>query len=203
MDYKEKATILRVCSSRKGERCSRCPAFGQGGRVCIRNAMKDGATAITDLLARAEAAEKGLADCREKNAGLALALLTEQPPNSDCLGDQAWQAVRNRVKEAESRVGAAEYELEQRKVYYDQMVDALAAADSKELEEANEKLKSAEDRAEKAEKKKDAAIQYMRKMFGWCTGCAHFTGIYGSGCKIGEMDTCCKENSKYLFLGEE
>lgn len=116
MDYKEKATILRVCSSRKGERCSRCPAFGQGSRDCIRNAMKDGATAITDLLARAEAAEA---------------------------------------------------------------------------------------RAEKADMERDAAIQYMRKMFGWCTGCVHFTGIYGSGCKIGEMDTCCKENSKYLFLGEE
>lgn len=57
MDYKEKATILRVCSSKKGERCSRCPAFGQGNRNCLRNAMKDGATAITDLLARAEAAE--------------------------------------------------------------------------------------------------------------------------------------------------
>lgn len=46
------------------------------------------AQSITDLLARAEDAEKDLADCREKNAGLALALLTEQPPNSDCLGDQ-------------------------------------------------------------------------------------------------------------------
>lgn len=57
MDYKEKATILRVCSSRKGERCSHCPAFGQGSRVCIRNAMKDGAIAITDPLTRAEAAE--------------------------------------------------------------------------------------------------------------------------------------------------
>ena len=56
MDYKEKATVLRVCSSRKGERCSHCPAFGQGWN-CMKNAMKDGANAITDLLARAEAAE--------------------------------------------------------------------------------------------------------------------------------------------------
>lgn len=57
MDYKEKATILRVCSSKKGERCSRCPAFGQGDRHCMKNAMKDGAAAITDLLARAESAK--------------------------------------------------------------------------------------------------------------------------------------------------
>lgn len=39
MDYKEKATILRVCSSKEGERCSRCPAFGQGNRHCRNNAM--------------------------------------------------------------------------------------------------------------------------------------------------------------------
>lgn len=57
MDYKEKATILRVCSSKEGERCSRCPAFGQGNRHCRRNAMRDASVAITDLLARAEAAE--------------------------------------------------------------------------------------------------------------------------------------------------
>ena len=57
MDYKAKATILRVCSSRKGERCSHCPAFGKGDRNCFKNAMRDGSTAITDLLARAEAAE--------------------------------------------------------------------------------------------------------------------------------------------------
>lgn len=51
MDYKEKATILQVCSSKKGERCSHCPAFGQGCRNCMKNAMKDGAAAITELLA--------------------------------------------------------------------------------------------------------------------------------------------------------
>lgn len=66
------------------------------------------ASAFKDLLARAEAAEKELADCRERNAGLALALLTEQPPNPDCLGDQEWQAARNHVKEAEARAEKAE-----------------------------------------------------------------------------------------------
>lgn len=58
MDYQEKATILRVCSSKKGERCSRCPAFGQGSRVCMRNAMKDAASAITELLPYKEAIDK-------------------------------------------------------------------------------------------------------------------------------------------------
>lgn len=67
MDYKEKATILRVCSSKKGERCSHCPAFGQGFRNCMKNAMKDGAAAITDLLDRAEAAEAEIEQLRNEH----------------------------------------------------------------------------------------------------------------------------------------
>ena len=49
MDYDEKIQILRACSSKKGERCSSCPAFGQGNRNCMRNAMKDAANAIERL----------------------------------------------------------------------------------------------------------------------------------------------------------
>ena len=55
MDYKEKATILQACSSKKGERCSSCPAFGQGFRTCMKNAMKDGAAAIRELLVENQA----------------------------------------------------------------------------------------------------------------------------------------------------
>lgn len=65
------------------------------------------------------------------------------------------------------------------------------------------RAEAAEARAEKAERERDAAIQYMRKTFGWCTGCVHFTGIYGSGCKIGEMSTCGEENNRYVFCKEE
>ena len=68
MNYKEKATILRVCSNKKGERYSHCPAFGQGNRNCLRNAMRDGSVAITDLLARAEAAEAEVSELRKRLA---------------------------------------------------------------------------------------------------------------------------------------
>lgn len=54
-----------------------------------------------------------------------------------------------------ARAEAAEYEPEQRKEYYDKMVDALAAVGSKELEEAKGKLRAAEARAEKAEREMD------------------------------------------------
>lgn len=99
MDYKELVDKLR--NNNIDNNCHDC-ALGYYAF--------EAATAITDLLARAEAAEKELADCKEKNAGLALALLTEQPPNSDCLGEQEWQAVRNRVRWAEARAEKAERE---------------------------------------------------------------------------------------------
>ena len=54
MDIEKKIQILRACSSKKGKRCSSCPAFGQGDRNCIRNAMKDAATALSTLRAENE-----------------------------------------------------------------------------------------------------------------------------------------------------
>ena len=140
MDYKKLAAdLLSGCE----ENCADCEYAGDSEFECTIAQLA--ATAITDLIARAEAAEarmhdletthrtemcengydcvelgkarkaleaaeKELAECREKNAGLALALLTEQPPNSDCIGDQEWQAVRNHVREAEARAEKAERE---------------------------------------------------------------------------------------------
>lgn len=54
MDIEKKIQILRACSSKKGKRCSSCPAFGQGDRNCIRNAMKDAASALSELQAENE-----------------------------------------------------------------------------------------------------------------------------------------------------
>lgn len=54
MDIEMKVQILRACSSKKGNRCSSCPAFGHGNRNCIRNAMKDAATALSTLQAENE-----------------------------------------------------------------------------------------------------------------------------------------------------
>lgn len=54
MDIEMKVQILRACSRKKGNRCSSCPAFGHGNRNCIRNAMKDAATALSTLQAENE-----------------------------------------------------------------------------------------------------------------------------------------------------
>lgn len=57
MDYREKAMILKCCSNKKGDRCSSCPAFGQGDKNCRRNAMRDASNAIFELLEKLERAE--------------------------------------------------------------------------------------------------------------------------------------------------
>ena len=54
MDIEMKVQILRACSSKKGNRCSSCPAFGQGDRNCIRNDMKDASTDLSTLQAENE-----------------------------------------------------------------------------------------------------------------------------------------------------
>lgn len=54
MDIEKKVKILRACSSKNGERCSSCPAFGRGDRNCMRNAMKDAATFLSTLQAENE-----------------------------------------------------------------------------------------------------------------------------------------------------
>lgn len=47
MDIEKKVQILRACSSKKGNRCSSCPAFGKGDRNCLRNTMRDAAIALS------------------------------------------------------------------------------------------------------------------------------------------------------------
>lgn len=58
-----------------------------------------------------------------------------------------------------------------------------------------------EARAENAEQERDAAVNYMRRLFGWCTGCVHFTGTYSMSCKIGKMSDCT--DSYEFYSGEE
>ena len=64
MDIEMKVQILRACSSKKGNRCSSCPAFGHGDRNCIRNAMKDAATALSTLQAENETLRAELEQAR-------------------------------------------------------------------------------------------------------------------------------------------
>ena len=59
MDYKKLATAVKLCGNIKGvEGCKKCPYWkGPDMTKCIPRMTVDAASAITDLLARAEAAE--------------------------------------------------------------------------------------------------------------------------------------------------
>ena len=63
------------------------------------------------------------------------------------------------------------------------------------------RAESAESRAEKAERERDAAIKMLRKI-EWCNGCKNFRGL--QGCRIGDLVTCNPQNDMYVFgKGEE
>lgn len=63
------------------------------------------------------------------------------------------------------------------------------------------RAESAEARAEKAGRERDAAIKMLRKI-EWCNGCKNFRGL--QGCRIGALVTCNPQNDMYVFgEGEE
>ena len=59
-----------------------------GSAKCVLSGYA--AEALSTLQAENENLRAELNICKEKNAGLALALLTEFAPNPDCLGDDEW-----------------------------------------------------------------------------------------------------------------
>ena len=65
------------------------------GIYAIANLMRENAT----LQAENERLRDELERCKEKNAGLALALLTECAPNPDCLGNDEWRAIRAELEQ--------------------------------------------------------------------------------------------------------
>ena len=67
----------------------------------------DAAIALSAQQAENEKMRAELEQAREKNAGLALALLTECAPNPDCLGDDEWRAIRAELEQAKAERDAA------------------------------------------------------------------------------------------------
>lgn len=63
------------------------------------------------------------------------------------------------------------------------------------------RAESAEARAEKAERERNAVVK-TRRQLGWCYGCKNFRGM--KGCRIGALVTCNPQNNMYVFgEGEE
>ena len=56
------------------------------------------------------------------------------------------------------------------------------------------------ERAEKAEKERDAAIKRLRETC-WCDGCKHSKGL--DGCQLGSGEECSPRNDRYKFAAKE
>ena len=69
--------------------------------------LVDAATALSTLQTENEKLRDELERCREKNAGLALALLTECAPNPDCLGDDEWKAIKAELEQVQQKMDIA------------------------------------------------------------------------------------------------
>lgn len=67
------------------------------GRYC--SICDEVVTALSTLQTENEKLRDELERVKEKNAGLALALLTECAPNPDCLGDNEWRAIRAELEQ--------------------------------------------------------------------------------------------------------
>lgn len=61
--------------------------------------LMDAASILSTLQTENEKLRDELERCKEKNAGLALALLTECAPNPDCLGNDEWRAIRSELEQ--------------------------------------------------------------------------------------------------------
>lgn len=72
-----------------------------------KNLIAEVTTTLSMLQAENEKLRAELNRCREKNAGLALALLTERAPNPDCLGDDEWRAIKVELEQVKAERDAA------------------------------------------------------------------------------------------------
>ena len=112
IDIEKMVKAVKLCGSTpKVDQCKQC-AYWAGGDMskCIPRMTLEAATALSTLQAENEKLRSELSICKEKNAGLALALLTECAPNPDCLGDDEWRAIRAELEQVKAeRDTAVEY----------------------------------------------------------------------------------------------
>lgn len=135
MDYKKLATdLLSVCE----ENCADCKYAGDSEFDCTIAELA--ATAITDLLARAESAEKRVEELEKSISDAAQVVKTMQ--------ERTIPYYRNRAE-------AAEKEVEWK---------------NKVIEAAERRFVEAEARAEKAERERDAAVRHLSSLevCGYC-----------------------------------
>ena len=162
MDYKEIAAAVKLCGNApKIDQCKKCHYWVGGDmRRCILKMTDDAATAITDLLVRAEVAEADNARMREAMKPNCLLCDSMHPDNGNC----------TKVGGFCTAVPAAHCPLIPRLM--------------EENDHLKDLLKEAEGRAEKAEKERDAAVQCLVEKCGHIeiTETGHCCAIDGEPC---------------------
>lgn len=109
MNIEKLIESVRLCGSTpKVDQCKQW-AYWSGGDMskCIPRMTTEAATALSTLQTENEKLRDELERCREKNAGLALALLTECAPNPDCLGDDEWKAIKAELEQVKQKMDIA------------------------------------------------------------------------------------------------
>lgn len=180
MDYEKLAKAIKLCGSTpKVDQCQECP-YWAGGYMseCIPRMTADAATSITDLLARAEAAEAAntqldgtVSTLMESNKRLAEELKahsdTELAKAHEALSAE-WARQKMRADAAEEKYAALLKEKfgENASTKMMEMVDTV--------NEMRQKLAEAEARAEKAEKERDAAVKELNEVAEAVDGLSDF-----------------------------
>lgn len=75
--------------------------------LCLWDDLMDAVSAIATLTEENAQLRAELEQAKEKNAGLALALLYDCNPNEDCLGENEWSAIRSELEQVKRERDAA------------------------------------------------------------------------------------------------
>lgn len=177
----------------------------------LAHTLEDAATAITGLLARAEAAE-ARAEKAESNAKYweGVAANWKYTFSNESQARREVEARCKRLDEARERANEAcakwegKFRMAEARVRELETTHRIEMCDNGpecvELGKVRKTLAEVEVRAEKAERERDTAINLLREQ-EWCNGCEHFRGL--KGCDIGALVTCNSQNDMYKFGAKE
>lgn len=155
MDIEMKVQILRACSSKKGNRCSSCPAFGHGDRNCIRNAMKDAATALSTLQAENETLRAELEQARAE--------ITRLKHYEDKCHDCPIVCAKTEIIKAYEELEAAQNERDMWKEGMEDCQQSILELDA-ELEQVKRCIEIVENQRDQMKRERDAAVEDLHKL---------------------------------------
>lgn len=104
--------IEKLIKRLKCPKIQSCPMNGEdiSCKACQMSIEQEVITAFSTLQAENEKLRDELEQVREKNAGLALALLTECASNPDCLGSDEWRVIKAELEQLKQCIEIVEHQ---------------------------------------------------------------------------------------------